>query len=143
MPRKLVEKTIGKHRYRIRQLGSVSQDEIIASVVLGASTGKVTVADVAGARDTLMAQTEVEVVDELSPNASKPRTWVALASVYDELLADDMMERVLWLDAAVEVSFGNFTAALGVLTARQAALSSSSSAPSTDGSATASSSPNA
>ena len=141
--RKVVEKSIGKHRYRIRQLGSVSQDEIVARVVLGASTGKVTVADVAGARDTLMAETEVEIVDELSPNASKPRTWVPLANVYDELLADDMMERVLWLDAAVEVSFGNFTAALGVLVARQAVLSSSTSPPTADGSSTASSSPSA
>lgn len=140
MAKRIVEKVIGKHRYRIRQLGADAQDEIVTRVILGASRGTLTVADVVGAKEAMREATMIEVVDEQSPSEVKPRSWVPLSAVYNDLLADDMVERAMWLDAAVEVSFQNFSRAVGVLLARQQALSISTSPTTPDGSLPGSSS---
>ena len=138
MPRKVVEEQIGPHKFRIRQLGSDTQFEIISRMVLGASTGTLQVTDITGVRQAFMANTDVEITDTQSPQEVKPRTWVPLANVASDLFADDVMTHVLWLKRAAEVSFANFSDALAVLQKLRADLSNSSSDPSTVGSSTAS-----
>lgn len=138
MARKTENKTIGGRNYQIRQLGSDTADAVLARLLLGAGTGSLTVTDIMAAKGELMANTKVGIVDVHGNGAEN---FVPLATVYDDLLADALGDRLEWLLAAFEVTFGPFSGAGERLAGFRAGLLSLISQATRGGSSTASSSP--
>lgn len=152
--RKVVEKTIGAHRYQVKQMGALTGGELIFRIgmpLVGLVAAKtldgnairslqkaIGIEDFKWAIEQFVACSKVLIVDEKGATnvrtGQKASNWIPLAHVYDEHFADDYMGWMQWLQFVAEVNFRDFFSGAASKEQEAPAASESSSQPTATGS---------
>lgn len=122
MPRKTQETEIDGHKYRIRQLGAETGDAILFRLGRGLAMSDLKPEDFEYVRNVFRGSTELEIVDTKGDGR---KTWVPLASSYDDHFAGRYESVAEWLKAAFELNFGPFVVAITRISGTRAAVLSS------------------
>ena len=121
MPRKTKETVIDGTSYRIKQFGAETGSDVLFRLGRGLAMSDLKPSDFTYVRDLLRDNTEVQIVDTKGDGR---RTWVPLASSFDDHFSGRYKEMAEWLKFAFETNFGDFLGVVRDLVGSRADLSS-------------------
>ena len=122
MHRKVQETEIAGHTYRFTQLGAETGDAILFRLGRGLAMSDLKPEDFEYVRNVFRGSTKLQIIDTKGDGR---KTWVPLASCYDDHFAGRYEALAEWLKAAFEMNFGSFLGATLKLADTRAAVLSS------------------
>jgi hypothetical protein len=119
MPRKTQEFEIDGHLYQVQQVGAETGDAILFRLGRGLAMSDLKPEDFEYVRNVFRGSTKLQIVDTKGDGR---KTWVPLASCYDDHFAGRYEAVAEWLKAVFELNFGPFVAAVTRIVGTRAAV---------------------